>query len=80
MGYDLYDEGLTRFGRGRRDKPFFAAGMRDERNLKAGCEMIKSGREAESSSFSWRDVGILFFCDQETTIDNDNTLGYYTIP
>ena len=49
--------------------------------------MVKGGRKAESSSFSWRDAGILvfvvvvfFFFRPGDEIDNDNVLGYYTIP
>ena len=60
-------------------------GMKE--NLKAGCRMVKGGRKAESSSFSWRDAGILvfivvvvFFLRPGDEIDNDNVLGYYTIP
>ena len=58
-------------------------GMKE--NLKAGCRMVKGGRKAESSSFSWRDAGILvfvvvFFFRPGDEIDNDNVLGYYTIP
>ena len=58
-------------------------GMKE--NLKAGCRMVKGGRKAESSSFSWRDAGILvfvavFFFRPGDDIDNDNVLGYYTIP
>ena len=50
--------------------------------------MVKGGRKAKSSSFSWRDAGILvfvvvvvvFFFRPGDEIDNDNVLGYYTIP
>ena len=47
--------------------------------------MVKGGRKAESSSFSWRDAGILVFVvvvffRPGDEIDNDNVLGYYTIP
>ena len=38
--------------------------MRDERKFE--CGMIRGGREARSSSFLWRDAGILDFSGRET--------------
>ena len=35
-------------------------------NLKAGCGMVRRGREAGSSSFSWQEAGIIDFSGRKT--------------
>ena len=87
----MYDEGLTGLAVGGEISLFSLRECAIKENLKAGYGMVKGGREAESSSFSWRDAGILVFClfvlfcfvfffRPGNEVGNDNALGYYTIP